>query len=131
MSQRRGFWRAVPFPPSRSDTPTPHTPPTLCSSHCSQEYFRSREWVNKPIRCEPCRKARKAQDTRGGGGYNSGYGGQQGGAFGGGAFGSRGGGGGGQGGGRSCYNCGKVRCFLGGHPWQLPFSLTNVPSRCS
>ena len=69
----------------------------------SQEFFRSKGWENKPIRCEPCRKARKAQDNRGG--YNQGGGyGQN--SFGGGAFGSRGGAGGG---GRSCYNCGKAR----------------------
>ena len=89
----------LPPPPC---APTPPLPPRPCS----QEFFRSKGWENKPIRCEACRKAKKAQqEGRDGGRYQQGgFGGQ--GAFGGGAFGGRQQGGGQQGG-RSCYNCGK------------------------
>ena len=95
---------AFPRSPARSRAPL--SPPRPCS----QEFFHSKGWENKPIRCEACRKIKKQQqeqrDGGGRGGYQQGgFGGQ--GAFGGGAFGSRQGAGGQ--GGRSCYNCGKVR----------------------
>jgi hypothetical protein len=69
---------------------------------CSQEFFRSKGWENKPIRCEGCRKAKKQQQEGQRGGYNQG-GGFGGGNFGGGAFGGQR-----RTGGGSCYNCGKV-----------------------
>ena len=89
--------------------PPPPAPPPPFHPPCSQEFFHSKGWENKPIRCEACRKLKKQQQEQrdgGRGGYQQGgFGGQ--GAFGGGAFGSRQGAGGQ--GGRSCYNCGKVR----------------------
>ena len=109
--------RARAFPRSRA----PPSSLLLSPRPRSQEFFQSKGWENKPIRCEACRKIKKQQqeqrDGGGRGGYQQGgFGGQ--GAFGGGAFGSRQGGA--QQGGRSCYNCGKVSPRRSAAPAPLP-----------
>jgi hypothetical protein len=69
-------------------------------SVADQEFFKSKGWENQPVRCDGCRKAKKAQQQGSGGGFGGGDRG-----FGGGAFGSsrpRGGMGGGASGGNAC-----------------------------
>ena len=95
--RRRRRCASLAPPASRRTAPATRAAHTTQASSPAPRAPAEKGWTNLPVRCVPCRKAKKAAVDGGRPGGGGGYG-QQGGGY---------GGGGQRSGGSGCYSCGQ------------------------